>query len=72
MSDQNRIEVGDFVRVNMDAMGMNFIHGEAEVLYIPQHPHEEWQFKSSTGDIIWTSEPITIRLTRKSGTTRGE
>ena len=66
MSDSNKIEVGDMVQVNMDAAGMNFIRGDAEVLHVPQATGDSWHFKTSEGVIIYTNEPITIYLRSKA------
>ncbi len=57
MSD--KIEPGDFVRVNNNTIGMT-LFSDVEVIHVPQATGDHWIFKDGTGGICYFNEPATI------------
>ncbi len=68
MNDQNKIEDGDIVLVEMlfaHAQG-NVLLERASVLGVPYATGDSWKFKcAKSGRIVYTSEPITLTLLEK-------
>lgn len=64
--DNNRIEVGDMVIVNINGAGMTLID-RARVEHVPCATGDSWIFKDVlAGGLYYVSEGCTIRLLEKA------
>jgi hypothetical protein len=63
--DENRIQVGDLVQVNINSAQIT-LAGRAAVVHMPQATGDSWVFRNSdTGELIYCSEGCTVHLLSK-------